>query len=347
MGSRKSTARARIAELVRETKGTICIAVHRNADPDAVGAALGIYEIARSLEKNARLIMPEGLEKATKELLIALGEENPFSPPDNTDVCDTWFIVDTASISQLGPIAEAVLSKEYAVIDHHARNTLYRGNGIVDPGAGSSSEIVALEMEAIGLKPSKTTATMMLAGIIYDTRFFRLAKPTSFRAAAYLLECGAAYRMILSTLMRGRNSVPYPEKVARLKGVSRAGIYKAGDLLIAVTCIGAYEGSVLNALIDLGADIAIGISRRKDKTRVTIRSSKRVEEVIGGAPSADIASHIATALGGSGGGHAGAAGAEVRAEPLEIWGAIASYLASKGLRVKVLEEGRWKEECSD
>ncbi len=342
-----STAGARIAELLRDAKGTLCIAVHRNADPDAVGAALSVAEMAQSLGREVHLIAPEGLERAAKELLKALGKENPFSPPNMAEACDAWVIVDTASISQLGPIADAVLGKEYAVIDHHARNSLYQGKGIVDPEAGSSSEIVALEMEAMGLKPSKTTATMMLAGIIYDTRFFRLAKPTSFRAVAYLLESGADYRLVLSTLTKGRNSVPYSEKVARLKGVSRAGIYRAGDLLIAVTCIGAYEGSVLNALIDLGADIAIGISRRKDRTRVTIRSSKRAEEVLGGAPSADIASHIATALGGSGGGHAGAAGAEVRAEPLEVWGAIASYLASKGLRVKVLEEGRWKEECSD
>ncbi len=347
MSSGGSMVKARITDLIREAKGTLCIAVHRNADPDAVGAALGVAEIAQSLEKEARLIAPEGLEKAAKELLKALGEENPFSPPDTAKACDTWVIVDTASVSQLGPIADAVLGKEYAVIDHHARNFLYRGKGVVDPGASSSSEIVALEMEASGVRPSKAPATMMLAGIIYDTRFFRLAKPTSFKAAAYLLEAGADYRLILSTLMRGKNSVPYSEKVARLKGVSRAGIYRAGDLLIAVTCIGAYEGSVLNALIDLGADIAVGISRRRDRTRVTIRSSKRAEEVLGGAPSADIASHIATALGGSGGGHAGAAGAEVRAEPLEVWGAIASYLASKGFRVKVLEEGRWKEECSD
>ncbi len=139
MSSGGDTAVAKIAELVKETKGTLCIAVHRNADPDAVGAALGIYEITQSLGKNARLIAPEGLEKATKELLKALGEENPFSPPDNAEACDTWFIVDTASISQLGPIAEAVLGKEYAVIDHHARNSLYRGKGVVDPDAGSSS----------------------------------------------------------------------------------------------------------------------------------------------------------------------------------------------------------------
>ncbi len=347
MSSGGDTVVAKIAELMREAQGTLCIAVHRNADPDAVGAALGIYEIAQSLGKDARLIAPEGLEKAAKELLKALGKENPFSPPEDAETCETWFIVDTASTSQLGPISDAVLGREYVVIDHHARNSLYRGKGVVDPSAGSSSEIVALAMETIGLKPSKPTATAMLAGIIYDTRFFRLAKPTSFRAAAYLLESGADYRLVLSTLTRGRNSVPYPEKVARLKGVSRAGIYRAGDLLIAVTCIGAYEGSVLNALIDLGADIAVGISRRKDRTRVTIRSSKRAEEVLGGAPSADIASHIATALGGSGVPAAGAAGAEVRAEPLEVWGAIASYLASKGLRVRVLEEGRWKEECSD
>jgi len=347
MSSREDSVGGRISRMLASAEGTLCIAVHRNADPDAVGAALGVAEIAEHLGVRARLIAPEGLEKAAKELLKALGTENPFSPPEEARGCEAWVIVDTASISQLGQIADAVLGKKYIVIDHHARNSLFKGEGMVNPEAGSSSEIVAQEMEAMGLRPSRTAATMMLAGIIYDTRFFRLAKPSSFKAAAYLLESGADYKLIQATLARGRNSVPYAEKVARLKGVSRTGVYRAGDLLIAVTCIGAYEGSVLNALIDLGADIAIGISRRKDRTRVTIRSSKKAEEVLGGAPSADIASHIAAALGGSGGGHAGAAGAEVRAEPLEVWGAIASYLASKGLRVKVLEEGRWKEECGD
>lgn len=345
MRSREGTEGERVAELVRRVRGILCIAVHKNADPDAVGAALGVAEIAKFFGKEAHLIAPEGLEKASKEVLRAVGEGDLFSPPDEAGVCDEWVIVDTASISQLGELAGVVLGKEYAVIDHHARNSLYRGRGIVDPEAGSTSEIVALGMEALGLRPSKATATVMLSGIVYDTRLFRLAKSTSFKAAAYLLESGADYRLILNTLMRGRNSAPYPEKVARLKGVSRAGVYKAGDLLVVVTCIGAYEGSVLNALIDLGADIAVGMGRRKDTTRVTIRTSKTAEELLGGAPSADIASHIAVALGGSGGGHPGAAGAEVRAGPLEVWGAIASYLASKGLRVKVLEEGRWREEC--
>jgi len=328
---------------------TVCVAMHRNADPDALASALGVKEILRSLshEKNVLLLTSEGLEQASKKLLEALAPQTEVIN-DNPSGCDAAVIVDTSTPQQLNKLS-SLLSKPYVVVDHHEVNDLVRGAdvGIHRASATSTSELVAELMMYLKVRPDPRILTLLIAGILYDTRVLRLASPETFAVMAWLTENGGDYRQALNILTlreTGRSEV-----IARLKGLSRTGLYRLNkEAILAVTCIGAHESAVLKALIDAGADVAVAVAKRPNATRITIRVSRSFLKRLGGEPIAsNLALHFAKELGGSGGGHAGAAGALISSHvsPRQILKTIARFFARRGYNIGILEEGRWMEEC--
>ena len=174
----------------------------------------------------------------------------------------------------------------------------------------------------------------------------RLAKASTFRTLADLMESGGGYSEA-SKLLTSRE-ISKSEKVAKLKGISRAGIYELNkEWLMAITCIGAHESSVLKVLIDSGADLAIAVAKRKGETRVSIRATDTLINRLNAPVSASITKRLGELLGGEGGGHAGAAGAKIpgRVPPKEFLKALRKTLTELGLRITTLEEGRWLTEC--
>jgi len=331
------------------SEDTICVAMHRNADPDALASALGIKEILQSIsrEKNILILTSEGLEQASKKLLETLAPQAEVIN-DNPSECDAAVIVDTSTPQQLNRLS-SLLSKPYVVIDHHEVNDLVEGAdvSIHRPSAASTSELVAELMMYLKVRPDSGVLTFLIAGILYDTRILRLASPETFAVMAWLTENGGDYRQALNILTL--REVSRSEVIARLKGLSRTGLYRLNkEAILAVTCIGAHESAVLKALIDAGADVAIAVAKRPNATRITIRVSQSFLKKFGGEPIAsNLALHFAKELGGSGGGHAGAAGALInsRVSPKQVLKTIARFFAKRGYSIGILEEGRWMEEC--
>ncbi len=330
-------------------EGTVCIAMHRNADPDALASAMGVKEILQSLtiKKNILVLTSEGLEQASKKLLEALAPKAEVIN-NNPSKCDATVIVDTSTPQQLNKLS-SLLSKPYVVIDHHEVNDLVEGAdvSIHRPSAASTSELVAELMMYLKVRPDSRILTFLIAGVLYDTRILRLASPETFAVMAWLTENGGDYRQALNILTL--REVSRSEVIARLKGLSRTGLYRLNkEAVLAVTCIGAHESAVLKALIDAGADVAIAVAKRPNATRITIRISQSFLKKFGGEPIAsNLALHFAKELGGSGGGHAGAAGALInsRVSPKQILKTIARFFARRGYSIGILEEGRWMEEC--
>ncbi len=331
------------------SEGTVCVAMHRNADPDALASALGIKEILQSLsyEKNILILTSEGLEQASKKLLETLAPQVEVIN-DNPSECGAAVIVDTSTPQQLNKLS-SLLSKPYVVVDHHEVNDLVKcaDVSIHRPSAASTSELVTELMMYLKVRPDPRVLTFLIAGILYDTRILRLANPETFAVMAWLTENGGDYRRALNTLTLREAS--RSEVIARLKGLSRTGLYRLNkEAILAVTCIGAHESAVLKVLIDAGADVAVAVAKRPNATRITIRVSQSFLKKFGGEPIAsNLALHFSKELGGSGGGHAGAAGALINSSvsPKQIMKTIARFFARKGYSIGILEEGRWMEEC--
>ncbi|MEM2074762.1 MAG: DHH family phosphoesterase [Zestosphaera sp.] len=339
-------------ELVKAVRActSICISTHKDADPDAVASAIALKHVIQSTHHNPStyVILPEGLNKVASRLVMSLNMERELSSA-LTGQCDLHVFVDASSRYQvMSPGGEGLA--RYIVIDHHESNELTSDAllSIHFRDAASTSELLALMMECLNITPYNNLVTLLISGILYDTKNLRLAKPTSFKALYHLTsmcpECfNQAYSLLTGT------EVVRSEVVAVLKGISRIGIYELNkDLLLAITCVGAYEASVLKTVINAGADVAIAISQRSGETRIYVRASQRAINTLKTPIAADIATQIAKSLGGSGGGHEGAAGVVVPSSVCAegILENVRQYFTRAGMRFEVLEEGRWIEKCS-
>ncbi len=349
-------------KVIRHCK-RICLATHRNADPDAIASILTMSELIKYVNNNCYIEydIPEGLELPSKEIILKLfGEEllNKLLSSKCVGSYDLVIILDTASKGQLSShISESIVNNDirYVVVDHHEINNLISNALMIfyDPHASSTSEIIANVISKLGImnKLNKNLLTLLLIGILYDTKFLRIVRRCSvFKIIHDLVLNGADYLKSISLL--SRKEIPYSERVARLRAASRAGIYLISkgeeNYLMAITCIGAFESSALKILQDAGADISVAICRRKEFTRVTLRASKNVLDNIGKPIAAELANFIGKELGGSGGGHASAAGVVLNNSKVDIsmiFNLIKKYFIRDGYSFRVLEEGRWLKEC--
>ncbi len=286
---------------------SVAVVTHRNADPDALGAVVGILGLCRNLGVDCTCMFPEGVSAASKRLIEALGVDLPCVETEGVRH-DLAVIVDVSSPDQMGVFSHLVEEVPYILVDHHSANRLVEGAvlALYDPQAPSSSELVALTLEELGASLDAWEASLLLGGIVYDTRRFLRARHGTFRAAAYLAVQGADYQEVLSALQR-RGEEDYSEKVAKLKAASRSRVFTADGLLVVVTHVGAFESSAARALLELGADVAIVVSEQRGGVRVSGRAKQSATSR--GVRLGSFMERLADAMGGTGGGHDAAAGA--------------------------------------
>ena len=338
-----------VAELLWRAARHVKVAVlaHRNADPDALASALLARRALVKLGAEPVILLPEGLSRASKQVLRAAGlEDLPLARyeggPGSTPLVEAVVVVDASNSTQLGDLAGLARAKPLYLVDHHSPGDLasHAEASVVDQASPSATQLVALALEYMGVCPEAREATVGLAGIVYDTRRYSIADAGSFRASAYLISCGGDYEKALKALQAGRDQgsgLDYAERVARLKAAQRMVTSRiCEELIVAVTRVGAYESSAARALVDLGADVAAVIGGKGAELRVTLRLSRRALDA--GLRADELASYIAGKYGGRGGGHAAAGMAHVpapRGGPEELAEAIAKSLPGKAARICV------------
>lgn len=177
---------------------------HKNADLDAVGAAVGVCSLCRKKEKKAYIVLD--LENnAAKQLVEEIREVPEYrdcflSGQEALLMCDshsTLVVVDTNRPNQVEfqPLLEAV--HKVCVIDHHRRAADYIDPVVVnfhEPYASSASELVTelmqYALEKADVLPVEAKALM--AGIFLDTKSFNIRTgERTFESAAFLQRLGA------------------------------------------------------------------------------------------------------------------------------------------------------------
>ncbi len=182
----------------------IFIMGHKNADMDAIGAAVGVCCLCRKKGKKAYIVAD--LEKNASEKLIDQIRQTPeyrdvfISGQDALLLCDSGsvlVVVDTNRPDQVEcrPLLES-LSK-VCVIDHHRRAADYINPVVVnlhEPAASSASELVT-ELLQYGVEKDDVLpieSKSLLAGICLDTKSFNVrTSERTFEAAAFLRRLGA------------------------------------------------------------------------------------------------------------------------------------------------------------
>ena len=189
-----------LEELIKEND-KIMIMGHTNPDIDAIGSALGIYRIAKTLGKEARIVanvetpsikdLYEAIKDQYQEVFI--NSETALAQVDSETLL---VVVDTHKKTYVESPELLTKTNKIVVIDHHRRSADFIDNSILtfqEVYASSAAELVTeiIQYTQNEVELSEVEAEALYAGIMMDTKNFTFKTGVrTFEAAAYLRRCG-------------------------------------------------------------------------------------------------------------------------------------------------------------
>ncbi len=229
-----------LSELMRSAS-EIFVMGHKYADMDSVGAAVGLCCAARSLGKQAKIVIDLATQVSQPliDRVLALPEyKDVFIDPQAAllamDGSTLLIIVDTNRPDQVESESLLQSCNRVAVIDHHRRAADYIQNVALsfhEPYASSASELVTELLQYMVEQSDilRMEAEALLAGIVLDTKNFTLRTGgRTFDAAAFLRRAGADTSDVKHLLQSDLKSA-----LAKYSMVQKARIYKAGIAIAA------------------------------------------------------------------------------------------------------------------
>ena len=263
-----SKVRARtIAQALREVmqkSDRVYIIGHKNSDIDCVGAAVGVYKIAKSLNKEANIIVDSKCNSSTKTMIEKLKTAKEYEEVFLTanDIKKQDFsnallvVVDTHKKSYIAYPDILDSFEKVVVIDHHRRGPEFIENALLtyhEIYASSASELVTellMYLDNVSLTPIE--AESIYAGIVIDTKNFIFKTGVrTFEVAAYLKKYG-----IDLTEVKQLFQSDFETYVARVEIVKNAEIIR-GQIAIS-TCEEDYED--MSIIAAQAADELLSIS---------------------------------------------------------------------------------------
>jgi len=259
--------------------GKLAIIVHDNPDPDAISSAMGLKEIAKSVDVKADIlyngVIGHHENKAFVNLLdVEMSQSKDFKPSDYKKI---------ALIESSAPGVNNLLqqgTKVSIVIDHHQANiedveAEYKD---IRPNMGATATIMTKYLQELEIPVNTELATALLYGIKVDTDDFkRNTDPADLTAAAYLFPL--ANQDILNRLETPSKSTESIDilgeaiKNRQIKGsylISNVGTIRDRDTLAqAADYLLSLEGITTTLIFGLGED-TIYVSGRSRDDRINI-----------------------------------------------------------------------------
>jgi bifunctional oligoribonuclease and PAP phosphatase NrnA len=294
---------------------SLLVASHVRPDGDAVGSLLGLGLALQSGGKKVQMVLADGVPSAFRHLpgtdQIQTGIKGDF---------DTFITVDCADFRRTGRIF-ADVRKPDINIDHHITNEKYGELNLIEGEEVATSAILTNHLPGWGFTITAPIAAALLTGIITDTLGFRTSNvtPEALRQAAALMETGVD---MPDLYMRGlvRRSFAATRywgggllHLARKDGIVYAMLsledrksadYSGDDDADLINVISAVDGFKIGMIF---------VEQPKGQVKISWRALE---------PGIDV-SKVAVHFGG--GGHAAAAGADVKGTLDEV---IKAALAS-------------------
>ena len=262
----RSKVRSRVTassmmELIAQSS-EVFIMGHKNADLDAVGAAMGIACLCRKKGKKAYIVLDlqnnmagkliDEIREVPQYAEVFITGQEAMVQCDNRSIL---VVVDTNRPDQVEykPLLEAVT--KVCVVDHHRRAADYITPVVVnlhEPYASSASELVTeLLQYAVEKKDVlPIEAKSLMAGIFLDTKSFNVRTgERTFEAAAFLRQLGADTVEVKKLLQNDFQDT-----------ISKYQIIKAARLYRQEIAIAALNNSTSRTLAAQAADELLNIS---------------------------------------------------------------------------------------
>ena len=238
----KARVKAHALREIVAAKDSVIIMGHRIADVDSFGAAVGLYRIAKSLDRKAHIVLNQATSSVKPLVDLFIDNENyePDMIVNSTQALElptnnaVLVVVDVNKPSLTECPELLKLCKSIVVLDHHRQGSETIENATlsyVEAYASSTCEMVSEILQYIndGVKVRADEADCMYSGIMIDTNnFMSKTGVRTFEAAAFLRRCGADVTRVRK-LFRD-DAVEYKTKA---DAVSQAEIYR-NDYAISV-----------------------------------------------------------------------------------------------------------------
>lgn len=214
---KRTRVRARVIshalrDLIRESDKVIIMG-HRIPDMDAIGAAIGVLKAAHVSNKEGYIVL-EGVNPSIDRLMEEISEDEKlnkwFITPEQAMQIITGrtlaVVVDTHKASMVAEPKLLQQTNRVVVVDHHRRGEEFINEAVLiymEPYASSTCELVTelLQYFQESLNMEVLEATVLLAGIVVDTKSFSLRTGSrTFEAASFLRRNGADSALILRML---------------------------------------------------------------------------------------------------------------------------------------------------
>lgn len=276
---------------------------HSGADVDSFASCSALH---LALKAKTTIGIPDHLNTESKILAENLGIKYKLNPL--LEEYEAIILVDLNSLSMLGSYSEKIKSFKCPklVIDHHpkARDPI-KATTLINSKKISSTEIIYELLKELKADITPKIASCIAAGIVTDSAHFLVADHNTFKIMAEMLEKSGKTFSQLTHLFSYETDIS--ERIAKIKSVKRAEVYRIGNYVLSLSHVSVWEGSAAKALITLGSDLAF-VSSANGELRVSGRASSRIIRETGIHLGKDIFERIALKGLGAGGGHAGAAG---------------------------------------
>ena len=191
-----------LENLIKESDN-ILVMGHSNGDIDSMGSSLGIYRLAKTLDKDVNIVnntngmtlkkFIEELEKDDEYKTAIINKNEALNKATN----NTLLIITDTHKKNYVEVPE-LLDKvgQIVIIDHHRRSTDYIEDATLtfqEVYASSASELVTEILQYTDVKVKLKTIEVegLYGGIMVDTKNFTFKTGVrTFEAAAYLRKCG-------------------------------------------------------------------------------------------------------------------------------------------------------------
>ena len=331
----KARVKAHALREIITSKDRVIIMGHRIPDVDSFGAAVGIYRIARELDRKAHIVLNDvttSVQPLRDLFLTEDYEEDMLVTSEhakNLAGAGTVLVVVDVNKPSITECPELLkICKSIVVLDHHRQGVETIENATlsyVEAYASSTCEMVTEILQYIsdGIKVKSGEADCLYAGIVIDTNnFMTKTGVRTFEAAAYLRRAGADVTRVRKLF---RDDVM--EYKAKADAVSQAEIYRNSYAISTCTSEDVQSPTVVgaqaaNELLNIkGIKASFILTEYQGLIYVSARSIDEVNVQV-----------IMERLGG--GGHLNVAGCQM--EGMTIFEAIK---AIKNTLDKMLEEG--------
>lgn len=315
----KARVKAHALKEIISSKERVLVMGHRFPDVDSFGAAVGIYRIAKTLGKNAYIVLND-VTQAIKPQLDAFVSRlekddiviiNSAQAMEYAGAETTLVVVDVnkPSITECPDLLK--ICRSIVVLDHHRQGEEIIDNATlsyVEPYASSACEMVSEVLQYVddNVRLKSSEADCLYSGIVVDTNgFLTKTGVRTFEAAAFLRRNGADVIRVRKMFREDANDY-------RIKAdaVSQAKIFREAYAISVCSSQGVDSPTVIgaqaaNELLNItGIKASFVLTEINEEIYISARSIDEVNVQI-----------IMEKLGG--GGHMNIAGAQLKDTTME------------------------------